>query len=89
MANPTIFQCAENTWTIVASGVTTGYIYNMTPNVEFLQTYREVGNLPPSVDEDAYPAFVYGQHYERIKHATSIDVYMMARETPGVVRVDV
>jgi hypothetical protein len=72
----------------VASGITNGILYNFTPNVEIMQTYRMSGNSAPSSGSDGIHAFdPEGVAY--ISHSQPIDVYLMAHGSAGTVRVDV
>jgi hypothetical protein len=88
MANPAIVTCAKDVWTLVASGITEGAIYNMSPTVPFMQTYRMGGSSAPASDVDAFPAFSDAYAPLAISAAEAIDVYMKAVGIAGSVRVD-
>lgn len=88
MANPAIVTCSGDAWTLVAENVTGGTIYNMTPDVEYMQTYRMTGEAAPAVDTDAVPAFIYKNDPLGISASVAIDVYLKAVGEAGAVRVD-
>jgi hypothetical protein len=88
MANPVLINCPVDTWTVVASGVTAGAIYNMTPSVKFLQTYRTAGQAAPSDNTEGVFAFNDVYSPLGISASAAIDVYLMALTTSGIVRVD-
>lgn len=88
MANPALISCAKDVWTRVAQSVVAGAIYNMTPSVEFLQTYRMTGQSAPSDGSDSVPAFIYKHEPLSISAPEAIDVYLMPIGSAGVVRVD-
>lgn len=89
MANPAIVTCPKDTWTKVATNVTAGVIYNMLPEVEYVQTYRMTGGSAPANDTDAVPAFIYKHDPIGISSTAAIDVYLKAIGEAGSVRVDV
>lgn len=88
MANPAIVSCPKDTWTLVAQNTTFGAIYNMTPNVKFMQTYRMTGESAPANGDDAVPAFLYPYEPLGISAPAAIDVYLKAIGEDGSVRVD-
>jgi hypothetical protein len=88
MANPAVVSCAKDVWTKVATNVTSGAIYNMTPQVEFMQTYRTTGQSAPSGNTEAVPAFIYKHEPLSISAPAAIDVYLMPVGVAGSVRVD-
>jgi len=89
MANPLIVSCPVGAWTVVASGITAGTIYNMTPSREFMQTYRMAGDAAPSTNADGVFAFNDPGAPLAISASDAIDVYLMAIDGVGSVRVDV
>lgn len=88
MANPAIVACPADTWTVVATNVTSGAVFNMTPEVPFMQTYRMTGQPAPSSDADAVFAFVDPDAPLVIGASAAIDVYLKAVDSAGSVRVD-
>lgn len=89
MANPSVVACAADTWVKVASAVTAGALYNMTPTVEYMQTYRMAGQAAPSNNDGAILAFSDPYAPLAISAAAAIDVYLKAVGANGSVRVDV
>jgi hypothetical protein len=89
MANPAVVSCPADIWTRVAQAVVAGAIYNMTPQVQFLQTYRMTGQSAPSGNTDAVPAFFYKYEPLSISAAEAIDVYLKPVGAAGSVRVDI
>jgi len=85
MSNPLLVDCPSNTWTKVATNVTVGSIKIMsdTPNVYF-HTYRETGDAAPT-NVNIGKAF---EDSADISHSQGIDVYIMAQNKDGRVRVD-
>lgn len=88
MANPSIVACTKDTWNLVASGVTNGTIYNMTPTVKFMQTYRMATQAAPATNAEAVLAFNYPYEPLGISASAAIDVYLMPIDEAGSVRVD-
>lgn len=88
MANPSVISCTKDVWTRVAQSVVAGAIYNMTPGVEFLQTYRMTGQAAPTNGNDSVPAFLYKHEPLSISAPEAIDVYLMPVGQDGSVRVD-
>ena len=89
MANPTFVNCTKDTWTKVATNVTTGAIrkFDLTP-YEYLQTYRETGDPAPTLKSDGVPAFE-DSRTEIISAVNGIDVYLYPITDNGRVRVDI
>ena len=85
MADPALVTCPADTWTLVASSVTEGYVYikNTQPNT-YLQTYRDAGNAAPTDDSTAEYMINPGAP---ISATAPIDVYIKAVATAGEVLV--
>jgi hypothetical protein len=85
MPNPKIVSCPENTWTLVAENVTTGYVKTKIkhPNI-YLETYRLTGGTPPTDQSEGIPF----DKIAEISSSVAIDVYIMAVGSNGSVRVD-
>ncbi len=88
MANPTTIECPKDTWTLVASSVTRGVVRRkkLNPN-KYLQTYRDTGDDAPTEVDEGQVTFQQGE-MAVISSATAIDVYIMAVDAAGSVRVD-
>ena len=86
MANPTLVSCPQNEWTLVATAVNIGSVYpkSSMPGL-YLFTYRMTGDDAPTTDDE-------GVHFDDfctpIESTQPIDVYVMALNHDGVVRVD-
>lgn len=89
MANPVTVQCIENTWTLVAENVTSGFIrkLNKAPRI-YLSTYRTTGGAVPTDRAEGVPIFEIGST-EEITSAAGIDVYVMAIGADGEIRRDI
>lgn len=89
MPNPALVVCPPNSWTLVASGITNGILYEFTPNVCMQQTYREEGCAPPTHCNDGFPIFEGPSHkVAYISNSQPIDVYLYACAKEALVRVD-
>jgi hypothetical protein len=89
MANPTFVTCKKNVWKRVAQNVTAGQIWkaDKEPNL-YIHTYRTTGQPAPTDRLEGMPIF-QGRINEQISAAAGIDVYVMATESNGKVRVDI
>lgn len=89
MANPLPVDCPVDTWTKVATNVTSGQVnkLNKKPNL-YLQTYRMTGNPAPTDQGEGVPIFVESGD-NIISSAAGIDVYIMAVGQDGEIRIDV
>lgn len=84
MTNPTVVTCPANTWTKVATNVTTGVLSRYVVTTKYSQTYRDTGDPAPSGLGDALEFF---DPYV-ISSAFAIDVYVYAHKSEGKVRVE-
>jgi len=90
MANPALITCTKNTWTKVATNVTTGQIHKKSEAPqEYLSTYRMTGGAAPTNKEEGVTIFVGGNITEAISAIAGIDVYIYPVTTDGKVRVDI
>jgi hypothetical protein len=89
MADPALVSLPADTWTIVATNVTSGQIKKMDskPNL-YLETYRMTGNDGPVGISEGALMFM-GGNSETISASAGIDVYVMSVGNDGTVRVDV
>ena len=88
MADPVLINLPADTWTVVATNVTSGQVHTVKsskPNV-YLQTYRETGNPVPIERDEGVP--IIGDVAE-ISAVSGIDVYIYPVNEAGRVRVDV
>ncbi len=87
-ADPAIFACPVDTWVEVATGVTLGTVHKLSnaPTL-YKQTYRLAASAAPSDELDAVVAFAGGEPLA-ISADAIIDVYIMAKDKAGSVRVD-
>lgn len=89
MANPIIVACSADTWTKVATNVTTGQVHiKNTRPVVYLHTYRMTGDAAPAAG-DSSEGVQFDGPSTPISAAAAIDVYIMPRDVAGSVRVDV
>ena len=86
MANPDSIECPADTWTLVAEDVTSGTIFRRVTG-KYIQTYRLTGEAAPTDETDSGPIFE-GSDSATIGHNAAIDVYIMAKDENGEVRVD-
>lgn len=85
MANPTLISCPVDEWTLVASGIKLGSVWIVDRSAEYYHTYRDYGSLVPVTDAEAVKLPIPGL---RIRSDIQIDVYILARNVNGVVRLD-
>ena len=85
MASPVVIACPKDTWTKVATGVTTGvvHILKIDPD-KYHQTYRDTTGAAPTDLSDAVPFDTPLQ----MSAAAAIDVYIRPSGADGSVRVD-
>ena len=90
MANPELKVCLEDVWTLVATAVTSGQIWDKKSTVQYLDTFRDTGDAAPvdGVIAEAVRMFVDTES-ELIADENAIDVYVCAKGGDGLVRVDV
>lgn len=85
MANPVVVFCPMGEWTLVAQGISAGFVHCLNATI-YLQTYRPTGGAAPTTDAEGAPMLPPGA----IVSATDpIDVYVWTRGIPGSVRVDI
>lgn len=86
MANPVIIDCPADTWTKVATAVTSGLVHIFVgEKLKWLQTYRLTGEAAPTDKSDAI-ALV--EPTDTISASSAIDVYVYPNGGAGKVRVD-
>lgn len=86
MADPVIVALAADTWTIVATGVTSGQVWiREKPPIRYLHTYVMTGNPAPTDNSKAVPFY---NEMIPISASAAIDVYVKAVNVAGEVRVD-
>jgi len=85
MANPVFMDITpKETWVKVADNVTSGQVWVIIGNVEYLQTYRDAGDPAPTLRSDGVDL----EEVAWISATAGIDVYVMALGDVGRVRVD-
>lgn len=89
MANPVMVTCPADTWQKVAINVTAGQVKKKgkSPNI-YLETYRMTNDDAPTSKDEGIPIFI-GTNSEPISSSAGIDVYIMALNADGKVRVDI
>ena len=87
MANPVFTDITANTWTKIATNVTSGKIRIVTRSASYLSTYRITGDGPPLDKSDGFQIFTK-EDFEDILSSFAIDVYLYCPEKAGRVRVD-
>lgn len=85
MAKPKIKSLTKNTWVKVATNVSSGMVWALTLGPVYLHTYRPTGQAAPTSRAEGVKLDESMQIYS----LTGIDVYVMAAEYAGKVRVDV
>jgi len=87
MADPVIIEITPaDTWQLVATNVTQGFIHIIGGPARYVQTYRDTGEAAPTDAEEGVSFDISGS--EAIAATLGIDVYVQARGIPGKVRVD-
>lgn len=85
MAKPKIKNLPKNTWIKVATNATSGMVWALTAGPVYLHTYRPTGQAAPTSRAEGVKLDESIQVYS----SEGIDVYVMAAEYDGKVRVDV
>ncbi len=85
MADPNMVSLAADTWTLVASSVTTGVIHIKDKGTRYLHTYVDTGNAAPTDDSKAV---AMSSDTGVINAVNPIDVYIKAVGETGEIRVD-
>jgi hypothetical protein len=84
MADPTVVAITPaDTWVKVATNVTYGAVEVVNQIVEYICTHRDTGNPAPTTMDDGVDL----EGYREIRNSVGIDVYVMARNGVGSVRV--
>lgn len=86
MADPTIASLTANTWNLVATSVSAGFIWIRKTDVQYLQTYRNTGNPAPTLKTEGAPVYLPGAP---ISANVPIDVYIYPVDDDGEVRIDI
>ena len=92
MPNPVFVDCPEGQYTKIATGVTSGIVWRVNGNVEYLYTYRLTTEAAPTLLSDAVRIFKDDDESDNqvsISASASIDIYIWCAGGPGRVRVDV
>jgi hypothetical protein len=87
MANPTTISCTKDVWTKVATNVTHGNVWVLNNLPSYIHTYKLTGEAAPNDTTDR-PKGAILAHVAQIGSTVGIDVYVMALNTDGEVRVD-
>jgi hypothetical protein len=88
MSKPIFVDCPVDTWTKIATAVTTGQIWRAQSIAGYLQTYVPTGDTAPSDRGEGAKLFADGDN-EKIDSSDPIDAYVFATGTAGRVRVDI
>lgn len=89
MANPVLVTCTKDTWVKVATNVTVGQVHKMTEApAQYNHTYRDTGEAAPTLKSEGVQIFIKNENSIPIAAEAGIDVYIMALEADGIVRVD-
>jgi hypothetical protein len=92
MADPNFpVNIPANTWTKVASNVTSGFLFKKRAGIRYLQTYRVIslGNPDPTLVDEGVAMFQGSSITEQISSSEPIDVWVYCDGADGVLRVDV
>lgn len=85
MADPVITLIPADTWTKVATAVTSGFIHILSPtDKEWYQTHKDTGGSVPTEEPEVKLNF----QSEAISSLSSIDVYVYHKNSDGRIRVD-
>lgn len=87
MANPASVACATDTWTKVASAVTSGQVRIETSGPNYYLVVFRVSGDPAPVNFDGAQQMKYGKP-EVISAKEQIDVYIYPKGAAGQVGVD-
>jgi hypothetical protein len=85
MADPTVTAIAKDTWTLVATNVTTGRVHPLIVGPRYFHTYRDTGGTAPTGLSEAVE-FTGGEL--AIEPSVAADVYVICTVETGSVRVD-
>ena len=90
MPNPVEVNCTADTWQLVATNVTDGFIKRLSnaPNA-YLETYRLTGQAAPTSRNEGSKCFIETDQLDIDSPLAGIDVYIMALGSRGRVRRDV
>ena len=89
MANPVVLDITKNAVTLVATGVTTGWInkhWLEKRDIFYYATYRTNGDPAPTFSEmklEMKKIFIKDPEQEEIKGSAAIDVYLIAAREDG------
>lgn len=90
MADPVLIDIPADTWTLVATGVTSGMVHKKgAMQSTYLQTYRSTGSPAPTLISEGVEMFLYNEISEEIDASVLIDVYIFVVGSAGRVRVDI
>jgi hypothetical protein len=82
MANPSDVACTADTWTAVATNVTTGDVKVLTTKPQYRITFRDAGDPAPTAKGDGREL---NDNIE-VRSSVAIDVYVWAENVNGEVR---
>lgn len=86
--NPEFIAIPADSWTKVATAVTTGQIWKAQSTAAYLQTYRLTGETAPTDRSEGMKLFSNSDS-EIIDSSDPIDVYVFAIGEAGRIRADV
>ena len=90
MANPVFIDLTKDTWTKVATAVTSGIVHKIKSQpYNYLQTYRLTGEAAPTDKADGVRVFENDIDFVEIAATVPIDVYLYPVNADGRIRVDV
>jgi len=84
--DPAIVACPQDTWTKVATAVTSGNVWIKNTSGLYSQTYRLTGEAAPT---DSTENVLMEMPGDCIRATEAIDVYIYCEKVAGSVRVDV
>lgn len=88
MPNPVIVQCPADTWTLIGSDVRGTLLHRIgSQATNYVWTYREVGDDPPTTADEGKSLFDKDDNFELPK-SKGFDFYVYPHKKAGSVRLD-
>lgn len=84
---PTFVTCTLNTWVLAADNTMSASIHIKQPTAKYMHYWKKNGEAPPT-GTDATLGIPFDGPTLLVTADEGIDVYIMAREAAGLVRVD-
>lgn len=87
MSGPVLVDVPKDQWTLVAKGVSHGFIHQITQSFEYMHTWCPAGS-PAPIGEPGVIGMRIAARTIPIESNIRIDIYLSGLEKDGKVRVD-